>query len=123
VEGECIELMGDGEQLRDLNYVDDVVEALLLAAGTPAAVGRVYNLGASPPVSLRTIAELLVELSGKGGFRLVPFPDERRRIDVGSVYADYGAIRRELGWEPRVSLREGLERTLRYYEANLRHYL
>jgi nucleoside-diphosphate-sugar epimerase len=115
--------MGDGEQLRDLNYVSDVVDALLLAARSPAAVGRVYNLGASPPVSLRTIAERLVALGGRGSFRLVPFPPERRRIDVGSVYADFGAIRRELGWEPRVPLDEGLERTLRYYQQHLAEYL
>ena len=121
--GEGIELMGDGEQLRDLNYVGDVVDALLLAARSPAAVGRIYNLGASPPVSLRSLAELLVAITGRGSFRLVPFPPERQRIDVGSVYADYGAIRRELGWEPRVALREGLERTLRYYERHLAHYL
>ena len=123
VEGKCIDVMGDGEQLRDLNHVDDVVRALLLAATTPAAVGRVYNLGASPPVSLRALAELLVELSGRGSWRLVPFPEDRERIDVGSVYADYGACRRELGWEPRVTLRDGLAQTLRYYERNLVHYL
>jgi UDP-glucose 4-epimerase len=122
VEGRCIELMGDGEQLRDLNHVDDVVRALLLAAAAPAP-GRVYNLGASPPVSLRRIAELLAEITGRSSFRLVPFPPERERIDVGSVYLDYGRIRRELGWEPRVALREGLEQTVRYYERNLRHYL
>jgi nucleoside-diphosphate-sugar epimerase len=123
VEGECIELMGDGEQLRDLNHVDDVARAMLLAALSPAASGRVYNLGAAPPVSLRAIAELLAEITGRSGIRLVPFPPERERIDVGSIHLDYGAIRRELGWEPRVPLREGLEQTVRYYERNLAHYL
>jgi nucleoside-diphosphate-sugar epimerase len=123
VEGAPIEVMGDGEQLRDLNHVDDVVEALLMAAASPAATGRTYNLGASPPISLRALAELLVKLAGRGSWRLVPFPDERRRIDVGSVYADYSAIRRDLGWQPRVPLRDGLEATLRFYQRNLARYL
>ncbi len=123
VEGKCIELMGDGEQLRDLNHVDDVVRALLLAAASPVAWGRVYNLGGSPPVSLRRIAEMLAEITGRSGLRLVPFPPERERIDVGSVYLDHGAARRDLGWEPGVALRDGLERTVRYYERNLSHYL
>jgi nucleoside-diphosphate-sugar epimerase len=123
VEGGTIELMGDGEQLRDLNHVDDVVDALLLAAATPAAQGRVYNLGASPPVSLRALAELMVELAGRGSYRLVPFPPERRRIDVGSVYADWSAIHRDLGWEPRVPLRDGLSATIRFYERHLARYL
>jgi nucleoside-diphosphate-sugar epimerase len=123
VEGGCIDLMGDGEQLRDLNHVDDVVEALLLAASSPVAAGRVYNLGAEPPVSLRAIAELLAEITGRSRFRLVPFPPDRERIDVGSVYLDHGAISRDLGWQPRVPLREGLAETVRYYERNLAHYL
>jgi nucleoside-diphosphate-sugar epimerase len=123
VEGGCIDLMGDGEQLRDLNHVDDVVEALLLAATSPVAVGREYNLGASPPVSLRAIAELLAEITGRSSFRLVPFPPDRERIDVGSVYLDHGAIRRDLGWEPKVPLRDGLAETVRYYERNLAHYV
>jgi nucleoside-diphosphate-sugar epimerase len=123
VEGAPLEVMGDGEQLRDLNHVDDVADALLLAAASPAAVGRTYNLGASPPIALAALAELLVKIAGRGSWRLVPFPDERRRIDIGSVHADYSAIRRELGWEPRVPLREGLEATVRFYERNLGHYL
>lgn len=123
VEGEPIEVMGDGEQLRDLNHVDDVAEAMLLAAAAPSASGRVYNLGASEPISLRAIAELLVKVAGHGSWRLVPFPEDRRRIDVGSIYVDWSAIRRDLGWEPRVRLREGLEATVRYYERNLARYL
>jgi len=123
VEGGEIEIMGDGSQLRDLNYVDDVVDALLLAASTPSAWGQAYNLGAPEPVSLEALAQRLVAIAGRGSYRFVPFPPERKSIDIGSVRVDYGKIRRELGWEPRVGLREGLTRTLRYYEQHLHHYL
>jgi UDP-glucose 4-epimerase len=118
-----IEIMGDGTQLRDLNHVDDVVDAMLRAAATPGASGRVYNLGAKPPISVRALAELMIEIRGGGSCRLVPFPEERRRIDVGSVHARYDRARAELGWEPRVPLREGLTRTIRFYEKNLARYL
>jgi UDP-glucose 4-epimerase len=123
VEGKTLEVMGDGEQTRDLNHVDDVVTALLLAAAAPQAVGRTYNLGATPPVSLRELAALLVELSGAASWRLVPFPEERARIDVGNAYASYAAIHRDLGWEPRIGLREGLAETLDFYRRNLSRYL
>lgn len=123
VEGGEIEIMGDGSQLRDLNYVDDVVDALLLAAATPSAWGQAYNLGAPEPVSLEALAQRLIAIAGRGSYRFVPFPPERKSIDIGSVRVDYGKIRRELGWEPRVGLREGLTRTLRYYEQHLHHYL
>ncbi|MGH7287986.1 MAG: NAD-dependent epimerase/dehydratase family protein [Myxococcota bacterium] len=121
-EGKTIEVMGDGEQMRDLNHVDDVATALLLAAASPSATGRTYNLGATPPISLRDLAKLLVELSEGASWQLVPFPPERARIDVGSAYASYAAIRRELGWEPRIALREGLAETLRFYRRHLDRY-
>jgi nucleoside-diphosphate-sugar epimerase len=121
--GETIELMGGGGQTRDLNYVDDAVEALLLAGAAPAARGEVYNLGAEQPVSLREVAERMLAIAGKGSLREVPFPEERRRIDVGSVHTSFAKIQRDLGWCPRVGLDEGLRRSIRYYQANLRHYL
>ena len=123
VEGGEIEIMGDGKQMRDMNYVDDVVDALLLAVVTPAARGQIYNLGAPAPVALREIATRLIEIAGRGSLRFVPFPPERKRIDVGSVTVDYARIRADLGWEPRVGLDDGLARTIRYFEQHLDRYL
>jgi UDP-glucose 4-epimerase len=85
--GEDFEIYGDGTQLRDLNYVDDVVDALLLAVCSARAVGGVLNLGASPPISLKELAELLIQLNGSGRYRMVPFPPHRRSIDIGDYYA------------------------------------
>lgn len=120
-EGKPIDVFGDGAQLRDFNYVDDVVDALLLCAASPSADGQIFNLGAQPPISLKDLAALLVEIC-PGEFRLVPFPAERKAIDIGDYYADYGLIRSKLGWEPKVGLREGLARTLDFYRQHHRHY-
>jgi nucleoside-diphosphate-sugar epimerase len=109
------ELWGDGTQRRDFTYVDDCVAAFLLAAAREEANGRVYNLGGSERVSLRELADLLVAVNGSGSYRIVPFPRERKAIDIGDFYADYAKIERELGWRPRVGLRAGMERTLAYY--------
>jgi UDP-glucose 4-epimerase len=125
--GEEILLFGDGEQKRDFNYVDDVVDAFLIAASTPVSgdsQGEVFNLGASPPASLREFLEILYEVAGeKPNYRLVPFPEERRRTDIGDFYTDFGKIQRKLGWEPRIDLREGVRRTLAFYRENIRHYV
>ncbi|MBA3366623.1 MAG: NAD-dependent epimerase/dehydratase family protein [Actinobacteria bacterium] len=112
--GEELQVFGDGKQQRDFNYVDDAVEAFLLAAAHEESNGRVYNLGHAEPVDLLSLASLLVELNGGGSFKTVPFPDDRKAIDIGDFYADYGRIERELGWQPRVALREGLGRTLAF---------
>ncbi len=121
IEGEQIRVFGDGEQLRDLNYVDDVVDAFLLAAASPMSKGEVYNLGADP-ISLRCLAAMLVELAGSGSFQLIPFPPERKAIDIGDYRGDYRKITAALGWKPRITLREGLQRTLDYYRQHRKHY-
>ncbi len=122
VDGEEISVFGDGSQLRDLTYVDDVVEAFLLAGANDAANGQVFNLSGLEPISLRDITELLIEVAGTGTYRLVPFPEEKRAIDIGSFYADDRKIHRVLGWKARVGLREGLERSVAFYRAHRAAY-
>ena len=112
-----------GEQLRDFTYVDDAVEALLLAAIRPAAEGRVFNLGGPPPVTLRQLAELLVAVNGAGQFVTKRFPATRKKIDIGDFYADYGLIASTLGWRPRTDLRTALRRTLAFFRKERAHYV
>jgi UDP-glucose 4-epimerase len=122
IEGQEIELFGGGESLRDFNEVEDVVDAFLLCGAAEAAVGQVFNLGHPEPVTVRQFAELLLDVAGDGSLQERPFPDDRARIDIGSVYADYGKIRDRLGWEPRIALRDGLARMVDYYRQNREHY-
>jgi nucleoside-diphosphate-sugar epimerase len=122
VEGKPFEVW-EGEQLRDFTYVDDAVEALLLAAARNDGNGQSFNLGGERALSLKDLASLLVEVNGGGEFRVRTFPEDRRRIDIGDYYADDRRIRSVLGWEPKVSLREGLARTLTFYRAHLKQYL
>jgi UDP-glucose 4-epimerase len=121
LEGQPIEVWG-GAQQRDFTYVDDCVEALLLAAVRPEARGRVFNLGGNEIVTLAELASMLVEIHGSGESVQKDFPADRKRIDIGDYYADDSLIRSTLGWRPRVSLRDGLSRTLDFFRANLNHY-
>ena len=122
VEGKPFEVWG-GNQLRDFTYVDDAVEALLLAASNPAADGGAFNVGGDRPLSLEALASLLVDVNGSGEYRVRDFPAERKQIDIGDYFADDRLIRQTLGWQPRVSLAEGLARTLDFYRQHLSHYL
>jgi len=122
VDGGELAIYGDGCQVRDLNHVDDVIDALLRAAVDEQANGQVYNLGGDEPISLLHLGQLLVEVAGKGSYKLVSWPDNRKRIDIGDYYGDYRKIRGKLGWRPRVSLEEGLRQTLAYYKEHHQHY-
>ena len=122
LEGREIELYGGGSALRDFNYVDDVVDAFLIAGRADEADGQVYNLGHPEPTSVRGFAETLLDAVGGGSMRDVPFPEDRSRIDVGSVYADFRKIRDGLGWQPKTSLRDGLARTVEYFRCHKAAY-
>eukprot|EP01037_Dinobryon_pediforme_P005494 gene5495-5549_t len=123
LEGKPFEVWG-GAQLRDMAYVDDVTQAFLLAASTPECHGNVYNLGGSPPASLREIAELTVSEAGEGAsFTTREFPNDRASIDIGSYHADDTAFRAATGWQPMIPLREGIARSLAWYRTRLPAYL
>jgi nucleoside-diphosphate-sugar epimerase len=122
IEGKPVLVFGDGKQIRDFNYVDDVVNALLVCALSDEANGEIFNLGADDPINLKDTAELLVQMAGCGSYQLVPFPADRKAIDIGDYYADYRKIRSRLGWKPTVPLADGLTETLSYYRDHSAHY-
>jgi UDP-glucose 4-epimerase len=122
IEGKPIQIFGDGKQRRDFNFVSDVVEALLGAAASRDAEGQVFNLGHHQHTSLQELAALLVEINGSGNYELVPFPDDRKAIDIGDYYSDFRKIEKVLGWSPNVMLEKGLKQTLEFYRANQGHY-
>ena len=122
IEGEPIQVYGDGRQLRDFNFVTDVVKALLQAAGDPASEGQLFNLGHWEHISLEELAALLVRLNKRGGYELIPFPADQKAIDIGDYYGDFSKIQSALGWSPEVPLEKGLAMTLAYYRKHHAHY-
>ncbi len=122
IDGKKINIFGDGKQLRDLNYIDDVVEALLISAYDDSLNGQIFNLGAAPYISLEDIAKLLIKINGSGDYQRVPFPEENKKIDIGHYYASYEKFRNATGWEPKVPYEEGFRKMLSYYKENRKYY-
>ena len=120
---EEIVLFGDGSQIRDLTYVDCVIDALLLAGVHPKAPGKMYNLGSGAPVTLLDLVRLMISVSGKGSYRFAPFPEEGRKIDIGNYYGSFDRIHQELGWSPRVPLENGIRRTLEFFDRRRSEYV
>ena len=118
LEGRPFKVFGDGEQLRDFNYVDDCVKAMLLVGSSDRSNGKVYNLGSNEVISLKDLAETMINIGYNGSYEVIPFPEDRKAIDIGDYYSDFSLIKSELGWQPSVGLREGLSKTLTYYNEN-----
>ena len=115
IDGKPIQVFGDGLQLRDFNFVDDVVDAFLAAATRSEAAGQVFNLGSEEVINLRDLAAMLVDIHGGGRYEIVPFPPERKAIDIGDYFSDFAKARAGLGWQPVTGLAAGLRKTLAYY--------
>jgi UDP-glucose 4-epimerase len=123
IENREIQVFGDGSQVRDFVYVDDAADAFLRAGACAACDGEVFNVGGLEPIAHRDLVKVLLEVAGTGTVKYVPWPAEKKQIDIGSFYADSTKFADASGWTPRVALREGLARTVEFYRAHLPHYV
>ena len=123
IEGEEIQVFGDGTQVRDFVYVDDAADAFMRAGASEVCDGEVFNVGGDEPISHRDLVSLLVRIAGSGTMRFVEWPPEKKRIDIGSFYTDSSKFKAAVGWRPRTTLGDGLRRTVDFYRQYMPHYL
>jgi UDP-glucose 4-epimerase len=116
--GRALTVYGDGRQQRDYVYVDDAVAALLCMGESPASTGRIYNVGSGVGTPLVDMARSISAIAGGGPVELVAWPPLDQQIETGDFVADITRIRRELGWQPRVALADGLRRTVAFYRTH-----
>jgi len=122
IDGEEIKLFGDGSQIRDFSFVSDTVDAFLTAGANDNAFGNVYNLGGAERFSLKALVELMINIYGSGSYSTIPFPEDRKIIDIGDFYANYEKIKNEFGWSPEINLEEGIKKTFTYFTKFKRYY-
>jgi nucleoside-diphosphate-sugar epimerase len=123
LENKPITIYGDGSQLRDYNYIDDVVDAFLAVAGSDSWDGSIFNVGNDDSISLETTAKLMIEENNGGEYVFIPFPEELKKIDIGDFYSDFSKIKTEFGWVPKVSNRIGFKETIEYFRNNYQYYV
>ena len=122
LDGKEIPVYGDGSQTRDYNYVADVVDAMVLAAQSPKSDGKFYMLGSGSEIKFLDMVKAVIAAAGSGSYKLVPWPEDRKAIEVGNFFVTYKKIKEELGWEPKTSLEEGLKNTVAFYKERKEDY-
>ncbi len=115
MENQTIEIFGDGSQLRDYIYVDDMVEAMVRAAASDQSSGEVYNLGSGIGTRFGEMAQTVVDVVGSGKVEFVPWPANYETNETGHYITDINKMRTALGFVPEIKLQEGIERTAEYY--------
>ena len=121
IDGNKVKLFGNGQQIRDINFVDDVVNAFLLSGLSDKVWGESYNLGGNP-TALMDFVQMAIKVKGRGKFEIVDFPEDRKTIEIGDYIADYKKITETIGWKPEYDLSDGIRKTVRYYEKYKKNY-
>ncbi len=119
---ETITIYGDGNQLRDYNYVENAIDALLLCATKEEAKNEIFYLGSNIGTKFKDMVSTIVEAVSKGNIKFVPYPTVAKKIEIGDFIVDYSKLRNSLGWEPKVSFRQGIEKTVDFYKNQSEHY-
>jgi UDP-glucose 4-epimerase len=118
-----ITVYGEGKQLRNVLYVDDAVEALILAVQSDSTNGETFFAVGDEHWSVAQIAEATVEHIGAGRVKYVPWPKDRKSTEIGDAVISNEKIKRVLHWSPQYDLRSGLIKTREYFRACLEQYL
>jgi UDP-glucose 4-epimerase len=123
MEGNVIKIFGDGEQLRDYVFVDDIVTAMIGCASGPVAVGEVVNVGSGQSTRFRDMVSTIVNCVNRGRMEFVPWPDDYERVETGDIAVDISKLKSLTAWQPRWTLQEGIQKTFEYYSAHGSRYV
>ena len=117
MQGEVLNIFEKGNQQRDYVYIEDLVEAFLLAATRKEAVGEIFNIGGKP-IRFVDMAKKIVEIVGMGSIKHVSWPDDYRTVETGDYVSKINKAREVFGWSPKIPLEEGIRRTIEAFEDN-----
>ena len=122
MEGNTIKIFGDGEQLRDYIYVDDLADAFIAAAIEPACHGEIFNIGSGVGTKFKDMAETIIATVGSGASEYVPWPANYINVETGDYITNIGKLSKTIGWEPKTDLAEGIRETYAFYQKYRQHY-
>lgn len=118
MENQAIKVFGDGCQVRDYIYVDDLADAFIRSAVSPACMGKVFNVGSGVGVRFKDMAETIVRAVKGGTVQFVPWPEDYINVETGDYVTDITRICRAIEWQPGTDFTAGVQLTVEYYRKN-----
>lgn len=111
-----LKVYGDGSQIRDYIFIEDVVNAFLAGGINKAANGEVFNVGSGVGTAFIEAAKTIVKVVGKGRIEQISWPKQAQNLETGDYIADITKIKKVLGWEPKYSLTNGIKETVSWFK-------
>lgn len=122
MEGNTIKIFGDGEQLRDYIYVDDLADAFITTAADPACHGEIFNIGSGVGTKFKDMAKTIIATVGSGGSEYVPWPANYINVETGDYITNIEKLSKAIGWNPKTDLAAGIRETFAFYQKYRQHY-
>jgi UDP-glucose 4-epimerase len=122
MEGNTIKIFGDGQQLRDYIYVDDLADAFIAAAANSQCHGEVFNIGSGVGTKFKDMVEIIISTVGRGASEHVPWPANYINVETGDYITDIGKLSKALDWKPKTDLSTGIRETYAFYQKYRQHY-
>jgi len=117
-----IQLFGDGNQIRDYIFVDDLADAFISAAFDNRSSGEIFNIGSGVGTKFSDMVKSIVEIVGRGKIKFQPWPEDYLNVETGDYITDITKIKNYLNWSTRFDLNDGIKRTVEYYKKHKEYY-
>lgn len=121
MENQVIKVFGEGLQIRDYIYVDDIADGMIIAAVSKKAYGEIFNIGSGRPTRFIDMVKTVIDTVGSGSYEYVPWPENYEKVETGGYVADITKLKK-LGWKPKIDIKTGIKKTYEYYKKNKRYY-
>jgi len=122
MENHSITIFGDGSQIRDYIYVDDLADAFIAASVNEQCYGHAFNVGSGRGTRFSEMAETIVKVAKSGNVEYVPWPEDYVNVETGDYITDISKICSFIDWQPMTDLKTGIEQTFEYYRKYKSHY-
>lgn len=123
MENKLIKIYGDGQQLRDYIFIDDIVEAMLDCGANDGTNGEIINIGSGTSTKFCDMVSSVLECVKSGSMEFVPWPDNYEKVETGDISVDISKLQNITGWKPKFTLKEGISRTYEYYKQYMDKYI